>query len=230
MPIPLDIPATIVSRRDTTHDTRVFTVAPGIASYRFRPGQHCLVTVDGSHTRPYSFASSPRQGPAFELAVKRVGVISGQLFALAVGDAVLVSAPINSRFRLDEGDVGPVAMIAGGTGITPFMSILRDAALRGAKNSLTLLFGNKTAADLIYHPELEALAAQMPGFRVIYALSDSWPPDWPGERGFLDAAMIARHVPDVMVPRWMVCGRPLMVVYVKKELLKLGVAPGRIAV
>ncbi len=230
MAIPLDITAKIVSLRNTTHDTRVFTLLPEAASYRFLPGQHCLLTVDGSRRRPYSFASSPRTGPAFELAIKRVGMISSQLFQLAAGDTVLISAPIASRFRLDEGDGEAVAFIAGGTGITPFMSLIRDCALRGAKNPLTLLFCNKTDADLIYHAELEVLAAQNSRLRVTYILTNAWPPDWPGERGMVDAAMIARHVPDITVPRWMVCGPPPMVVYVKKELLQLGVAANRIAV
>ena len=229
MPPPVDIPAAVAAIRDTTYDTRVFTLLPHVAGYPFAPGQHCLVDVGLNRPRPFSFSSSPLQQPGFEMAIKRAGVLTEQLFRLRVGDTITISRPLSSRFSLAPGE-RHLAMVAGGTGITPFMSIIRDAVWRKLPTRLTLVFANKTAADIIYGPELAALAAQHPALTLVFTLTQAWPEGWTGERGRIDGAMLRRHVADVREPRWLLCGPPPMVVALRRELVAFGVIPERIAV
>lgn len=227
-PIPA-IAATITALRDTTHDTRVFTLQPHVSAYRFHPGEHCLLDVGIARPRPFSFTSSPLQQPGFEMAIKREGVLTERLFRLRVGDSVTISRPLSSRFSLATGD-RHLVLVAGGTGITPFMSIIRDAVWRTMPTRLTLLFANKTAADIIYRSELMLLEARHPALTVVLTLTRAWPEGWMGERGRINGAMLRRHVADVREPRWLLCGPPKMVVALRRELLALGVMPERIAV
>lgn len=224
-----DIPATITARRDSTHDTRVFTVLPSVSDYTFAAGQHLLLDAGMHRPRPFSFTTSPLRGPSFELAIKREGVLTGQLFTLNVGDAVVISRPLGSRLRLPP-DGGPAVMVAGGTGITPFIGLVRDAVVRRLPLDLTLLFANRTEADIILQPELDVLAQAQPGLTIIYALTRHWPPDWTGEQGRPDLAMIKRHVADLARPQWLLCGPPLMVAALRRSLMAEGVAADRIAV
>ncbi|MDO8559833.1 MAG: FAD-binding oxidoreductase [bacterium] len=229
MAIPADIIATITSLRDTTHDTRVFLLHPHADNYAFLPGQHCLVDAGLQRPRPFSFTTSPLQGPGFELAIKREGVLTDRMFALKAGDLVHVSRPLSSRLSLQPND-GELAMVAGGTGVTPFMSIIRDAALRHLSTTLWLLCAHRTAADIIFRTELEELSRAHPALTVVFTLTRERPADWPGEHGRIDAAMLHRQFPDWLRPRWLLCGPPLMVVALRRELLAAGVPAGRVAV
>lgn len=229
MPSRPAIAATITALRNTTPNTRIFTLLPGAADYCFRPGQHCLLSVDGERFRPFSFTTTPRQCPRFELVVKLAGVVTGQLHQCTVGSQVWITQPLVSRFFIDADDHGAVVFLAGGTGLTPFLSLIRDCTEHRAENPLTLLFANQTAEDIICRAELDALAHENPHFTVAYTI-DAPAPGWHGEVGRIDLAMIRRHVPDLAAPRFMVCGRPPMVVALRQLLLEAGVAPGRIAV
>ena len=229
MAIPADIIATVTSLRDTTHDTRVFSLRPHADDYAFLPGQHCLVDAGLQRPRPFSFTTSPLQGPEFELAIKREGVLTDHLFTLKAGNVVHISRPLPSRLALRPDDT-ELAMVAGGTGVTPFMSIIRDAALHRLPARLRLLCAHRTAADIIFRPELEELSRAHPALTVMFTLTREQPAGWLGEHGRVDAAMLHRQFPDWQHPRFLLCGPPPMVVALRRELLAAGVPADRVAV
>lgn len=218
-----NITATITALRDIGPDIRSFIVQPSVADYRFKPGEHLLAALPGSPTRVYSFANSPLDGERFELVVKKIGVLTNKLFTLGVGDTILISSPLPNRLSQGLTGSGPAAFIAGGVGIVPFLSIIRDGLRRGVDNPMTLFYSSKTASEIICRAEFEDLAERYPQLKLVFTLTRDHPGGWRGEQGRIDAAMISRHVRDPIQVRWSICGPALMVLATRKILLDLGV-------
>ncbi|EKG15252.1 Phenol hydroxylase reductase [Macrophomina phaseolina MS6] len=116
-------------------------------------------------------------------------------------------------------------MIAGGTGITPMLQIIKAinrGRAAGDRTEVDLIFANVNPEDILLKDDLDALAAKDPGFRVHYVLNN--PPDgWTGGVGFVTADMIKSKLPapakDVKI---LVCGPPPMVSAMKKAAESLG--------
>ena len=134
--------------------------------YRYRAGQHLTFELpweDSTVTRCYSLSSCPDLGETLKIGVKRVegGRISNWLNDnLKVGDSIMASVP-EGRFVLDpETRTGaPLFLFAGGSGITPIISLLKSA-LATTKRSITLLYANQDPASVIYGAELARLALE----------------------------------------------------------------------
>jgi cytochrome-b5 reductase len=165
--------------------------------------------------------------------------MSQHLDQLKIGDTILVKGPSgrleytgNSMFRLKQGQnfvdrkVKKVAMISGGTGITPMLQIVR-AVLKDPKDTtqMWLLFANQTEADILVRAELEECAKD-PRFKVWYTL-DRPGEGWAYSTGFIDHDMVKSQLPepdaDTMV---LMCGPPPMIQFAcKPNLEKCGYKP-----
>src|SRR5205807_4294353 len=124
----------------------------------------------GKVTRAYSIASAPTLGSRFELCIKRFddGVLSRFMFDhVEPGYKFVVKGPFG-KFIWNE-DLGQrLALIAAGTGIAPLQCMVRYARDRALPTDIGLLFSNKTEEEIIYRAELDGLARDRPGFRVVY--------------------------------------------------------------
>ncbi len=135
-------------------------------AYRYRSGQHLTVELpwdDFKVTRCYSLSSCPDLDEPLKIAVKRVegGRISNWLNDnLKVGDSIRASIP-EGRFVLDPEtrSSSPLFLFAGGSGITPIISLLKSA-LATTKRCITLLYANRDLHSVIYGAELAQLAAE----------------------------------------------------------------------
>src|SRR4051812_26500598 len=170
---------------DETADTRSFVLdipADLDETFRYAAGQFCTfrATIDGdSVVRCYSMSSSPEVGEPFKTTVKRVpgGVMSNWMNdALKPGDEVEVMRP-TGLFVLHDRDI-PIVAFAGGSGITPVISIVKSALATTARH-ITLVYANRAADAVIFADELEQLRASSDGRLSIHHHLDS-------ERGFLD--------------------------------------------
>ena len=132
---------------------------------------------------------------------------------LSPGDTVL----IEDAWGAIE-DKGPGVFIAGGAGITPFIPILRKREREGTLLGSTLIFSNKTDADIILREEWEG----MEGLRVIFTVTDQ--PDSQYETARIDAAFLKRHVDD-FDQQFYVCGPDAMVEELSGVLEDLGADP-----
>jgi ferredoxin-NADP reductase len=185
----------------------------------FRAGQYVnvFVDVDGILTsRPYSIASAPplssppvgetEGGEALELTVrdKPGGFVAPYLLnEVQVGDELETTGPEGSFYYEPLIDGDELVFLAGGSGITPFMSIIRDVLQRELPLKMHLLYGSRTPDDVIYGAELAELAAahastgSRRGPTLDYALVISEPPPgYEGLTGLLDAKLIAGQVGD----------------------------------
>jgi len=152
--------------------------------FEFTPGQFVSLVqqFDGLEvTRAYSIASAP-SGNRFELCLNRVkeGVMSPWLFAMNPGDTVDMQGPLG--YFVLRNPARDSLFVATGTGVAPIRSILQAQVSAPPAANITLLFGTRYPASLLYRAEFETMAALWPGFRF-------WPtvtrPDaeWKGRTG-----------------------------------------------
>jgi ferredoxin-NADP reductase len=202
-------------------------------------GQHVdvrLTAEDGYQAqRSYSIASPPEQRELV-LTVERIedGEVSPWLAGEArAGDRFELRGPIGGYFTWIAGAGGPLQLIAGGSGIVPLMAMLRHRAVAagGREVPARLLASWRGPSAIFYRVELAKLAADESEatLSVVHTLTREAPPDWPGERGRVDAAMLrARVFAPRQAPRVYVCGPTPFVEAVASELVALGHAPDRI--
>lgn len=162
--------------------------------------------------RAYSISSPPSETRAVETVIRLVpdGICTTWVFdLLQQGDPVSFSGPYGD-FRLSATD-RPCLFIAGGSGMAPIWSMLRDMRESGNRRPVTYFFGALTRSDLFYLDQLRRLERDADWFRFVPALSNE-PPDspWRGERGLI-TDVIARHQPDARGHEAYLCGSPGMI-------------------
>lgn len=215
--------ARLIESVELAPDVRHFVFeAEGIERLQFVPGQFVSLSasIDGrTITRAYSLASAPSTDNRFELCLNRVpgGIFSGPLFEMKPGDTVEMKPPLG-MFVLRRPPRDSL-LIATGTGIAPFRSILW-ANLTDDSPSFTLLFGVRYESHLMYRSEFEAMAHRYPQFRFWPTLSKP-EPSWTGRIGHvqahLEGALDERRDLDVYL-----CGLKAMVDDVRAILKGMG--------
>ncbi len=213
--------ATLRAARMLSPDVREITVDPG-PGFTFVPGQWVSLRLpqDGASeplARSYSIASWPRPDGCLDLAVTRVtdGPGSNYLHEIAPG-VTLPMTHAQGFFTLPDTLPRAVLMVATGTGVAPLRSMLHAAFEHGNDCPITLLFGVRTADDLIYRPEFEALARQHRHFRFVPTLSRPTE-SWSGRTGYVQT-----HLRDLAAPLGpcdvYVCGLSAMIKDVRRVL------------
>jgi ferredoxin-NADP reductase len=194
-------------------------------------GQHLdvrLTAEDGYQAeRSYSIASAPARG-SLELTVERIddGEVSPYLTGeLRAGDAFEVRGPIGGHFTWRAEDGGPLLLAAGGSGIVPLMSMLRERAARGSDAEARLLVSARGLEDVFYRAELDALD----GVAVHITLTREQPAGWGGYARRVDGQMLREvgPAPD-RAPRVFVCGPTPFVESVADLLVENGHPAGMI--
>jgi ferredoxin-NADP reductase len=199
-----------------------------------RAGQHVdvrLTAPDGYQAqRSYSIASGP-EDDQLVLTVERLddGEVSPYLAdELMPGDELELRGPIGGYFVWEESQGGPLLMIAGGSGVVPFRSMLRHREAVGSDVQARLLYSARSLDEVIYRDELSRFHAA-DGVQVTFALTRRWPDDWTGHRGRIDAALLARvGWPPDQRPLAYICGPSGFVEAAAETLVANGHAPGRI--
>lgn len=183
-------------------------------------------TVTKEVVRSYTPISGDHQPGSFDLLIKSypTGNISKHFATLKIGQKIKVKGPKGAMVYTPN-MVRHFGMIAGGTGITPMLQVIR-AVIRGRaagdKTQIDLLFANVNEEDILLREDLDALAKQDPGFRVHYVLNNP-PAGWTGGVGFVTPEMIKEKLPaaadDVKI---LLCGPPPMISAMKKATEGLG--------
>ncbi len=179
---------TCIGKRQETPDTFSYEFTPGDRALPpFRPGAHVnvRVPVDGETlVRTYTLSSSPKQRPHFSLTVKATadGRVSRWLAnTLVPGMQVEVSLP-EGDFVLPEQPAGRLLFISAGSGITPVMSMVRFLAQTANRSEIAFWHYARSPQDIIFHEELQALRASMPGLQLNFCVETA-SPDWNGAAG-----------------------------------------------
>lgn len=212
----------------------LFDVPDHLASmFRFKPGQHITLRadLDGEEVRrTYSLCAAPGDGE-LRIAIKQVagGQFSNWANAqLIIGDRLDVMAPRGS-FTRDFDSERPVHYlgIAGGSGITPILSLLKSALTAGHENRFTLLYGNRDGDSIMFLEKLAELKNRyMERLQVYHVLSDE-EQDLALFNGQFDAAKCTEIFGSITDPddadTIFICGPGIMMDEVEKALLARGV-------
>jgi len=163
-------------------------------------GQHIWLTteIDGEEIkRSYTPTTTNDDLGYFDLVVKIYpkGKMSQYLDQLKIGDTLRVSGP-KGRFIYEKNKFAKIGMIAGGTGITPMLQVIKEILkFEDDKTQVTLLFGNITELDIILKEMIDDLVAKNPRFKVYYVLNEP-PEGWTQGVGFITKQMIQEHLPE----------------------------------
>jgi len=194
----------------------------------FRAGQYISLKLpmDGSFvTRSYSLCCSPKEAPGgeYDITVRANpgGFVADRLLSeKKIGDTVIASGPQGFFYYEDLRDEKKVIGLAGGSGITPFLSMayaLRD----GTEDfELTLLYGSRDEASILFKDQLDAIAASCPKFKVVHVLSEEEKEGY--ESGFITAELIQKYAPAGEKYSVFLCGPEAMYKFLKPEIAKLG--------
>ena len=205
-------------------DIRLKLVEPERIS--FKAGQYIEGLVPGTQEwRAYSMANPPSKCDELEFIIKLFpgGVASSYIKQqIAIGAPVSLSGPYGT-FHLRDND-RPALLIAGGSGMAPILSILRDMAERRDPRQAIFFYGARAIRDLFYLEELHNLEQRLPHFRFVPALSEPAAGDeWEGAKGLI-TEVVAREVPDARGMEAYLCGPSAMIDAAIAVLGRLGVS------
>ena len=229
---PKSIDVKVVDIRDESQSTKTIRFAPKDGYLPpFRAGQYVALKVKIGNIltgRAFSISSPPNQRGFYEITVRRVekGFVSHYLLDdVKIGDEFSISGPAGSFYHESLTDGKELVFIAGGSGITPFMSIITETIERGLDFKVWLIYGCRVPEDVIFGEELGAISKKYP--RIKYEMVVSEPPEgYKGKTGFITAEAIKGIVGDISGKTFYMCGPELMYSFVEPELEKLNI-PGR---
>jgi ferredoxin-NADP reductase len=145
---------------------------------------------------------------------------------MPTGSPVTIEGPCGN-LSLHEDSSRPAVLIAGGIGITPFRSVVLDAATHGRRHRLCLFYSSRRAAEAAFMAELTALEREHPRLTMIPTLTGlDVPVDWAGETGPVTRDMLQRHLGDLSAPVYNLAGPPAMVHAMQGLLAEAGIRGG----
>jgi ferredoxin-NADP reductase len=209
----------IISR---THDVTSFRF-PRPRGLEYKPGQFFFMTIkqgDKELSKHFSFSSSPTEMNHIEFTKKFTDhEFSMALKAVKVGDWARIDAPYG-QFTF-EGEYPKIALLGGGIGITPFMSICKNAADKGLNNKITLFYGCRTENDIVFKKEFEEIAQKNKNMKIVFTVNEATA-QWKGATGIINAEMIKRELPDYKENVFYACGPPPMVKAMEMLIERVG--------
>ena len=226
----------------TVRTFRLASADGGPIPFAFQAGQFLNLTLqlDQQRTsRSYTIASPPTRDGYVELTIKREGngKVSQYLHDMMMtGQLIDVSAPAG-RFIFDpnqhiQSGAGKtpagVLLLAGGVGITPVMSILRDLTDRCWNGNIDLVFSVRTPDEVIFADELRLLQSRFPNVRMHLTFTRNAPDQWTGLQGRITGESLRQLVPDLLQRKALVCGPDAMASAMKEELIRIGFPADRI--
>ena len=226
----------------TTHDSKLRgreKVAHGTmafhfdkpAGFTFKPGQAIDVVLleppagDAQSARhTFSIVSAPFENQLVIATRMRDSAFKRALGALPIGAGIAIDGPSGS-LTLHNDRARPAVFIAGGIGITPFMSTVRQADHDGLQQRLVLLYSNRRPEDAAYLAELQELEQRNPRFHLIatMTLMSSSSQPWTGSQGPIDAALVKHATAELTKPIYYLAGPPGMVEAMRQTLNDVGV-------
>ncbi|KAK0199083.1 cytochrome-b5 reductase [Armillaria mellea] len=183
--------------------------------------------------RPYTPISQPDEKGILSLLVKKYenGNASKHIHSLKEGDTLSVKGPI-PKWPYKHNEFDEVALLGGGSGITPLYQVISHALPDPAnRTKFTLVYSNVTEADILLRPEIDALQKKYPNkLEVVYAL-DKPPAGWAGPTGFISKDLLKKHVAPASLNekvKVFICGPPGQVAALagKKDGYKQGELSG----
>jgi ferredoxin-NADP reductase len=222
--------AKLLSRIEAAEGTMAFRFERP-SSFVFIPGQSVDMTLpnppetDAEGTaRTFSIASSPFEDQLMFATRMRSTAFKRSLAKVPLGTEVEITSAMGS-FTLHKNSARPAVFLAGGIGITPFLSIVRQADHDQLPHKLHLFYSNRRPEDAPFLAPLQALEQSNANFHLIATMTEMLQSrkEWIGETGFINKAMLLKHLPDLQGSIYYVAGPPAMVTTLRKMLADAGI-------
>ena len=196
-------------------DKKLFRIK---ASLDFTPGQFVEISLPGIGEFPVSICSSPSEKEYFEICVKKVGRVTSYLMNFGEGDFIGFRGPLGNGFPMEKVRGEDVVVVAGGLGILPLRSFIKESIRRKWCNSLKILYGVREPDEMLFRNELEEWAGEAEVIEVF---------EKGGKRqGYVSDLIEEAELNGNEIA--FVCGPPAMFVPVVTKLLNEGLKEERI--
>lgn len=216
-------------RQETDSVWTLFMTAPGNGPvYDYLPGQfHFLTLYRTNETRheqhPFTISSSPADRTSISSSIKKSGDYTKTIDKTIVSDSAALLGPFGRFSYTLYPTERNLVFIAGGIGITPFMSMVRCMRDTGDVRDVLLLYGNRREKDIAFRKELEEIAVKgVPRLRIVHVLNEA-EGTWTGDRGHIILELIKRECKSLDNRVFYLCGPPVMMMGLNKNLKKAGV-------
>ena len=214
-------------RWETSDTFSLILTAP--KDFSFKAGQFCFLRLGKNKLyarHPFTMSSSPHEQDVC-FTIKNTGRFTKTAQNLRAGEEIIIDGPFGV-FGLRDNSKDTV-FIAGGVGITPFFSIIKENYFKGKKQNMLLIYGSKTKEDIIFKEKLNVIKEKW--FKKIYVLSHGTSPSsGEYENGYINKDLIKKYVKNINNSSYYICGPVAMKIGVKKALFDLGVKKGDITV
>jgi ferredoxin-NADP reductase len=222
----------LIGKEEVADNTMAFRFEKP-AGFQFKAGQYAELTlINPSETdlegasRTFSIVSAPSDSQLTfttrmqDTAFKRV------LKASPVGTEISLDGPMGS-FTLHNNEKKTGVFLAGGIGITPFASIMVEAARQKLSHRLYMFYSNRRPEDAAFLERLFAVEKENPNLRFVPTMTamEKSQREWKGETGYIDKALLMRYIPVLDGPIYYIAGPPTMVGTMQKMLTAAGVNP-----
>jgi ferredoxin-NADP reductase len=220
----------LLSRSSVADGTMAFRFAKP-SGFSFKAGQAADLTLlnppetdSEGNIRTFSIASPPFENQLTFATRMRDTAFKRSLKTTPIGTEINIASPSGS-FTLQRNVNKPAVVLAGGIGITPFLSILRQADHDQLPHKLYLFYSNRRPEDAAFLDILQDLERTNPKFRLIATMTEMARSsrDWRGETGFINEEMLARHLGTLQGPIYYIAGPPPMVAAMREMLVGAGV-------
>lgn len=201
------------------------------AGFEFRAGQAIDLTLlnppetDGEgNTRAFSIVSAPFD-PELMIATRmRDTAFKRVLRSIPLGTKVKIEGPSGS-FTLHKNSAKPAVFLAGGIGITPFFSMIRQADHDRLPHQLYLFYSNRSPDDAPFLDTLEELTKSNPNFHLVLTMTEMSKSSrqWTGETSFINGEMLKKNLANLQGPIYYIAGPPAMVTGMRQMLVQASV-------
>ncbi|MGR3302183.1 MAG: FAD/NAD(P)-binding protein [Candidatus Scalindua sp.] len=191
-------------------------------NFQFQAGQFALYSVFGYGESTFCIASSPTRKDYIECTFRQTGRVTNALSELNVGDTIGFRGPYGNVFPIEEWEGKNLVFVAGGIALPPLRSVIWNCLdLRDKYKNITIVYGAKTVADLVYKHELKEWNARDDVNLVTTVDPGGETSDWAGKVGFVPT-VVEETAPDSNDTIAILCGPPIMIKFTLPVLEKLG--------
>ncbi|MBI2630534.1 ferric reductase-like transmembrane domain-containing protein [Candidatus Pacearchaeota archaeon] len=203
-----------------TKDTFTLILKPN-KKLNFKAGQFCFLRLNKNKLyarHPFTISNSPK-GEDLHFTIKLTGKFTKAASELKKGEEVIVDGPFGI-FTLQENNKDLI-FLAGGVGITPFMSMIRNQLKNRCRNNIFLFYCSKKEGETIFKSELSKIKEKW--LKIVYIFSQEDSCSEICEKGYINKEIIKRYIPCINSSIFYICGPEPMKILCKKELKSLGV-------
>ncbi len=223
-----DFPSKLLRKEEIAEGTMAFYFEKPV-DIAYQPGQHPTLQIlhptetdaEGD-SRTFSFITIPSD-PEIGFATRMRDTAFKRILKNAdPGLEIMIKNPRGSLI-LPSDTKRPLVFLAGGIGITPLISMIREATYRKSDQKITLIYSNRTIAQSAFFKELEALAKQNPNFTFVPVMTKEDPAKWTGEAGHVTFDTVKKYVPNTSDTLFYLAGPTGMVSAMNQLLTDSGI-------